>query len=184
MHTRVQGLVTALKEGGAKGATGAARHHVRRGLVMVEVALAVMLVIGAGLLLRTVYNLTDVDAGFDRSRLVTFSMTLPPANYPQPRARAQMYQTAARAAARACPGVQAATAMSGLPPNRPLNANDTDIDNYTAPPEGPFENVDYYQNVMTGYFETMGIPDRPGPRRSRPPMRRRPAWSPSSTRRW
>ena len=48
--------------------------------------------------------------------------------------------------------------MSGLPPNRPLNANDTDIDNYTAPPEGPFENVDYYQNVMSDYFETMGIP--------------------------
>jgi predicted permease len=48
--------------------------------------------------------------------------------------------------------------MSGLPPNRPLNANDTDIDNYTAPPEGPFENIDYYQQVMTNYFETMGIP--------------------------
>ena len=53
--------------------------------------------------------------------------------------------------------------MSGLPPNRPLNANDTDIGNYTAPPEGPFENVDYYQNVMTDYFETMGIPIVAGP---------------------
>ena len=157
MHTRVHSLVTALKEGGAKGATGAARHHIRRGLVMVEVALAVMLVIGAGLLLRTVYNLTAVDAGFERSRLVTFSLTLPPANYPQPQARAQMYQRLLEQL-RAVPGVQAATAMSGLPPNRPLNANDTDIDNYTAPPEGPYENVDYYQNVMTGYFETMGIP--------------------------
>jgi len=59
---------------------------------------------------------------------------------------------------RSLPGVQAASAMSGLPPNRPVNANDTEIDNYTAPPEGPFENVDYYQNVMTDYFETMGIP--------------------------
>jgi predicted permease len=48
--------------------------------------------------------------------------------------------------------------MSGLPPNRPVNANDTDIDNYTAPPRGPFENVDYYQWVMSDYFETMGIP--------------------------
>ena len=48
--------------------------------------------------------------------------------------------------------------MTGLPPNRPLNANDTDIDGYTAPPEGPFENVDYYQAVMSDYFETMGIP--------------------------
>ena len=53
MHTRASGLFTALKEGGAKGATNAARHHVRRGLVMAEVALAVMLVIWPGLLLRT-----------------------------------------------------------------------------------------------------------------------------------
>ena len=157
MHTRMSGLMTALKEGGAKGATGAARHHVRRGLVMAEVALAVMLVIGAGLMLRTVANLTNVDAGFDRARLVTFSMALPTADYPQPLARAQMYQRLL-GKIRAMPGVQGATAMSGLPPNRPLNANDTDIDNYTAPPEGPFENVDYYQNVMTDYFETMGVP--------------------------
>jgi predicted permease len=48
--------------------------------------------------------------------------------------------------------------MTGLPPNRPLNANDTEIEGYTPPPEGPFENVDYYQNVMNDYFETMGIP--------------------------
>lgn len=157
MHTRVNGLVTALKEGGAKGATGAARHHVRRGLVMVEVALAVMLVIGAGLLLRTVYNLSAVDAGFDRSRLVTFSLTLPQSNYPQAPSRAQAFQRLLEKL-RAVAGVQAASAMSGLPPNRPLNANDTDIDNYTAPPEGPFENVDYYQSVMSDYFETMGIP--------------------------
>jgi len=157
MHTRVKGLVTALKEGGAKGATGAARHHIRRGLVMVEVALAVMLVIGAGLLLRTVYNLSSVDSGFDRSRLVTFSLTLPTANYPQPGDRGQMYQRLTEKL-RSIPGVQAASGMSGLPPNRPLNANDTDIDNYTAPEEGPFENIDYYQQVMTDYFETMGIP--------------------------
>jgi len=157
LHTRASGLVTALKEGGAKGATGAARHHIRRGLVMAEVALALMLVIGAGLLLRTVANLTKVDAGFDRGRLVTFSMALPTADYPQPPLRAALYQRLLDKL-RSVPGVQAATAMSGLPPNRPLNANDTDIDNYTAPPEGPYENVDYYQNVMTDYFETMGIP--------------------------
>src|SRR5262245_36919665 len=156
-HTRVRSLGTTLKEGGAKGATGGVRHHVRRGLVMAEVARAVMLVIGAGLLLRTFYNLTNVDAGFDRSRLVTFSMTLPAANYPQPPARAQMYQRLLTRL-RALPGIQAASAMSGLPPNRPLNANDTDMESYTAPPEGPFENVDYYQNVMSDYFETMGIP--------------------------
>ena len=157
LHIRMKGLITALKEGGARGATRTARHHIRRGLVMAEVALAVMLVIGAGLLLRTVYNLTTVDAGFDRSRLATFSMTLAIRNYPQPSTRAQAFQRLLEKL-RAVPGVQAATAMSGLPPNRPLNANDTDIDNYTAPPEGPFENVDYYQYVMSDYFEAMGIP--------------------------
>ena len=156
MHTRASGLLTALKEGGAKGATNAARHHVRRGLVMAEVALAVMLVIGAGLLLRTVYNLTKVDGGFDRARLVTFSMTLPQATATGS-GRLQTYQRLLDKL-RAVPGVQSATAMTGLPPNRPLNANDTDIDGYTAPPEGPYENVDYYQAVMSDYFDTMGIP--------------------------
>jgi predicted permease len=146
-----------LKEGGARGATSSARHHVRRGLVVAEVALAVMLVIGAGLLLRTVYNLSSVDAGFDRSRLVTFAMSVPTVNYPQAPQRAQLYQRLLNRL-RELPGVQGATAMSGLPPERQVDANDTDIENYTAPPEGPFENVDYYQRVATGYFETMGIP--------------------------
>src|SRR5687768_4421656 len=157
MHTRVKGLALALKEGGAKGATGAARHHVRRGLVMAEVALAVTLVIGAGLLIRTVYNLSKVDAGFDRSRLVTFQLSLAAADYPQPAQRAQLFQRLIERL-RGVPGIESVSAMTGLPPNRPLNANDTDIGNYTAPPEGPFENVDYYQSVMTDYFETMGIP--------------------------
>ena len=158
MHTKVKGLALALKEGGARGATaGSARHHIRRGLVMAEVALAVMLVIGAGLMIKTVYNLSTVDAGFERSRLVTFQMSLATANYPQPAPRAQLYQRLLEKL-RGVAGIQAASAMSGLPPDRPLNANDTDLGNYTAPPEGPFENVDYYQSVMTEYFETMGIP--------------------------
>jgi hypothetical protein len=122
---------------------------------MAEVALAVMLVIGAGLLIRTVYNLSVVDAGFDRSRLVTFQISLAAADYPQPAPRAQLFQRLLERL-RGMPGIQGASAMSGLPPNRPLNANDTDIGNYTAPPEGPFENVDYYQSD-DGYFETMGI---------------------------
>jgi predicted permease len=157
VHTRVNGLPNALKDAGRSGAM---RQHVRGGLVAAEIALAVILVTGAGLLARTVYNLTTVDAGFDRSRLVTFSMTLSPVSYPPPSARAQMFQRLLERL-RALPGVQAATAMTGLPPARPLNAQDTNIDNYTAPPEGPgknVENVAYYQNVMSDYFETMGIP--------------------------
>jgi predicted permease len=155
MHARVGGLIRALREAGG-GATGA-RHVFRQGLVAAEVALAVVLVIGASLLARTFYNLATVDAGFDPSRLVTFSMTLPPASYPSSSARVQTFERLLEQF-RAIPGVLRATAMTGLPPDRPADTQDTDIDNYTAPPEGPQENVDYYQLVMADYFETMGIP--------------------------
>ena len=56
------------------------------------------------------------------------------------------------------PGVQGVAAMTGLPPVRQVNANDTDFEGYTAPPEGPVENVDYYQTVTPDYLKTMGIP--------------------------
>jgi predicted permease len=124
--------------------------------VIAQVALAVMLVIGAGLLLRTVYNLTRIDAGFDRSRLVTFSMTLPMANS-DPDTRAQAYQRVLDSL-RSAPGVLGAAAMSGLPPNRTPDALGTRIENQASGDGSPVEIIDYYQLVMGGYFETMGIP--------------------------
>ena len=159
LHTRVKGLAASLKDGGARGATLSARHRVRHGLVVAEVAFAVMLVIGAGLLVRTVYNLTNVDAGFDRARLITFSITLPRATYPRPSQRMQMFDRVLDSL-RGVPGVQAASAMTGLPPRRDVNANTTEISNYTngRAPRGPFNEVDYYQFVTSDYFETMGIP--------------------------
>jgi putative ABC transport system permease protein len=156
LHLTPGGLHSSLKEGGVRGSTSA-RHRVRRGLVMAEVALAVVLVIGAGLMLRTVMNLMNVDAGFDRSRLVTFALDLPVARYAKIGEAVQFYQRLFERL-RAVPGVQRVSGMTGLPPNRDVDANDTDIGNYTAPKQGPFENVDYYQRVAQGYFETMGVP--------------------------
>jgi hypothetical protein len=98
-----------------------------------------------------------VDAGFNRSRLATFGLVLPNAVYPQPQARVDFF-TRLTAQLRQLPGVQGAAAMSGLPPMRLVNANDTDFEGYTASPEGPFENVDYYQTVTQEYLTTMGIP--------------------------
>ncbi len=152
---RTSSLVTALKEG-ERGASGAWRHYARRGLVIAQVAFAVMLVIGAGLLVQTVYNLTRIDAGFDRSRLVTFSMTLPMANS-EPDTRAQAYQRVLDRL-RSVPGVLGTVAMSGLPPNRTPDAIATPIENYTSDDGRPFEIIDYYQFVMGDYFGTMGIP--------------------------
>jgi putative ABC transport system permease protein len=153
---RVRGVVTALKDGGDRGAVGGGRHHVRGALVAAEVALAVMLVIGAGLLARTVYNLAAVDAGFDRSHLVTFSMTLPQATS-EPETRVQAYQRLLEKL-RSEPGVQAATGMSGLPlGRRPPQRIRTRVERDTAPQDA-LVTVDYYQLVMSDYFTTMGIP--------------------------
>jgi predicted permease len=152
---RMSSMLTALKEGG-KGPGGASRQYARRGLVIAQVAFAVVLVIGAGLLVQTVYNLTRIDAGFDRSRLVTFSLTLPMANS-EPVTRAQAYQRVLDRL-RSLPSVLGAAAMSGLPPNRTPDAIATPIENYTSDDGRPFATIDYYQFVMGDYFGTMGIP--------------------------
>jgi predicted permease len=152
---RINDLVTAFKEGGDRGSRNTGRHHIRRALVVAEVALAVMLVSGAGLLVRTVYNLTSVDAGFDRTRLVTFSMTL--AEPYDPDTRGPAYQRLLDKL-RVAPGVQGAAIMSGLPPNRSPEAIPTRIENETASDGGPLEIIDYYQFVMGDYFGTMGVP--------------------------
>jgi putative ABC transport system permease protein len=147
----------SLKEAGQRSTAAAGRARLRSALVMIEVALAVVLVIGAGLLLRSLWNLTTVDAGFKRNQLVTFGIVLPTAQYQQAQSRADFFQRLTSQLAE-IPGVQSAAAMSGLPPQRLVNANDVDFEGYTSPPEGPFENVDYFQNVTQPYLSTMGIP--------------------------
>jgi predicted permease len=125
--------------------------------VIAEVALAVVLVAGAGLLARSVLNLTNVDVGFNRSRLIIFSTTLPQARYPQPASRAGVYQSMLERI-RGVPGVTSAAAMSGLPPERMLATMATDFDGYVPGPGDPPGFADYTQYVLGNYFQTMGIP--------------------------
>jgi predicted permease len=127
--------------------------------VVVEVALAVTLVVGAGLLIRSFLNLTRVDAGFNRSGLTTFGVVLPAPSYPVPQIVPFYDQLATRL--KGLGGVQSVAAMSGLPPLRQVNANDTDFEHIpNNRPAGslPAENVDFYQYVTLNYTETMGIP--------------------------
>src|SRR3954454_22373967 len=157
LHLGADATSLALKEGGTRSTAGAGRNRVRRALVAAEVALAVALVIGAGLLLRTVMTLSNVDTGFNRSRLVTFAVTLPNAKYAKSDTVKTFY-TRLLDQLRSTSGVQSVTAMTGLPPLRQVDANDTTMEGYVAPPDGPFNNIDYYQTVAGGYVEAMGIP--------------------------
>jgi predicted permease len=157
LHLRQQAVTSSLKESGQRTTAGAGRKHVRSALVMAEVALAVVLVIGAGLLLRSFWNLMTVDAGFNRSQLTTFGVVLPASTYRAPESSVDFFRRL-NASLAAIPGVQSVAAMTGLPPQRNVNANDTDIDGYTSTDGTPPENIDYYQRVTPDYVKTMGIP--------------------------
>ncbi len=157
VHTRIQGLAAVIREGTDRHA-GGPRPWLRAWLVIAEVALAVILVTGAGLLARSVLNLTNVDVGFNRSRLITFSTTLPQARYPQLASRVDGYQSILERM-RGIPGIVSTSAMSGLPPERLAATMATDFDGYVAAAPGdPPEFADYTQYVLGNYFETMAIP--------------------------
>ena len=159
LNLRQQAVTMTLKESGQRTTASGARARLRSGLVTAEVALAVVLVIGAGLLLRSFWNLMNVDAGFNRSRLSTFGLVLPTTLYQNASSRVSFFERLTTELKR-IPGVHSASAMSGLPPIRAVNANDTDIEGYSQNPDGsgPAENIDYYQNVTLAYLDTMGIP--------------------------
>ncbi|HUL72394.1 MAG TPA: ABC transporter permease [Vicinamibacterales bacterium] len=149
----------ALKDSGSRSSTGSVRAGLRSVLVVGEVAIAVLLVVGAGLLIRSFLNLMRVDVGFNRSQLTTFGVVLPNASYDPAHQAAFFDQLTDKI--REVPGVQSVSAMSGLPPLRDVNANDTDfehIPNNRPPGTLPIENVDFWQAVTVGYAETMGIP--------------------------
>ena len=158
LHMNDKAVSAAIKEGGARTTTNVGRNRVRRTLVVGEIALAVMLVIGAGLLIRSFDNLTSVDAGFEPGNRVTFGLVMPQAAYPDSQRRVAFHAELKRKL-EAIPGVNRASAMQGLPPFRQINANDTEFEGYTFVPgsNNPIPNVDYYQTVTDGYFETMGI---------------------------
>ena len=137
-------------------ATMATRPWMRRALVSGEVALAVVLAAGAALMVRTVVNLMNVDAGFERSRLLTFGVALPAATYPTVDQRVQLYSRLFDRFS-AMPEMEGVAAVAGLPPQRARNLFGTDIENHASTPERA-ELVEYYQTVTSGYFETMRIP--------------------------
>ncbi|MFI5312001.1 MAG: ADOP family duplicated permease [Gemmatimonadales bacterium] len=157
LHLKAGSVGLALREAGSRTTAGTARNRVRRGLVVAEMSLAVMLVVGAGLLIKSFWNLMGVDSGFDRSGLVSFGVALPATPYADNARRVAFFDNLAQRLT-AIPGVRAAAAMSGLPPRRPVNANDTNLEGYVPAPGAPPTNVDYYQYVTAGYLQTMGIP--------------------------
>ncbi|MEO6760291.1 MAG: ABC transporter permease, partial [Saprospiraceae bacterium] len=147
----------ALKNATGRSTATASAHWLRRAMVVSELALALMLLVGAGLMVRTFWNLQQVHIGLDPSRVVTMRVAVPQTQMPEPAAVRQLWDRLQQRV-QSIPGVEAASLASGLPPLRSLNADDTDIEGYVKKPGGPDANISFYMGVSTGYFEMMRIP--------------------------
>jgi putative ABC transport system permease protein len=132
-------------------------HSLRRLMVVSELALALILLVGAGLMVRTFWKLQQVKVGLDPSRVITMRLALPQAQYAQTPAVKQLW-TRLLERVNTIPGVRSAAVISGLPPLRPLNADDIQVEGYVKKPDGPDQNVDYDQATSPGYFELLHIP--------------------------
>jgi putative ABC transport system permease protein len=112
LHASKPDLNETLKDAG-RGSTGR-RHLLRSGLVVSEVALTLVLLIAAGLMIRSFYRLQQVDPGFIHERLLTFNVSLPQRKYPENQQKISFYEQLAEKL-RGLPGVQAVGLSSGLP---------------------------------------------------------------------
>jgi len=153
------GLSEGMKEGSANATTGGRRRRFRDALVVAEMALAVVLLTGAGLMLRTLWSLQHIDLGFRPSGVLTMRLSLPATSY---KSAEDVVGFFARLndGVRAIPGVVAAGAARALPLGSTIGDWGAVVDGYTPPP-GANAKGDW-EIVTEGYIEAMGETIRRG----------------------
>jgi hypothetical protein len=143
-----------LKEGG-KGSAGAGRRNLTRALVMTEVALAVIVLVGAGLLVRSFQKLLQVDPGFRADHLLSLKIGLPRSRY-QRDEQVRNFHQQLTSRIQALPGVERVVAIDRLP-----LAPSFHISRFVAEgqqPEPGKEPITQMRRVDHRFFEVMGIP--------------------------
>ncbi len=148
-------LGETLKEGGRTGAGGRSARLIRGGLVVVEVALTLVLLVGAGLLIRSFWRLQQVDPGFKTDNVLTLRLSLPRSRYTEG-AQAVSFFERLQERLGALPGVVAVSATTDIMLQRLATSSTFTIENRPRDPseqslELPFD------RVLPNYFQTMGI---------------------------
>jgi putative ABC transport system permease protein len=160
IHMAKADLMAALRDGGRGNAIGFRRNRLRSALVVGEVALSLVLLSGAGLLMRSFYRLQSMDPGFDPHGMLTFQTELPRTRYPGNEAQAAFYQRALERI-RTLPEVTAAGAAQIFP-----LAGDDYILSFVQVgkpplPSGVHQSAMYYA-ATPGYFRALRIPIKQG----------------------
>ncbi|HVJ26369.1 MAG TPA: ABC transporter permease, partial [Vicinamibacterales bacterium] len=144
-----------LQEGGREGGGGGSR-RTRSALIAAEMALAFVLLAGAGILVRTLWNMRDVDRGFTSDRIAVMTVSLPPALFAQP-ADVSGFYTRLLERVRALPGVEAAATTTGVLMPLVTDSGLMSIEGRPDPPAG--QQIEYPIEVVSpGFFETLQIP--------------------------
>jgi putative ABC transport system permease protein len=146
------GVVASLHYGSQHAGAGRQSQRLRAALVAVEVAMAVMLVIGAGLMIRTLAALGDVDLGFNPDRVLTMRVTIPASKYATHQTVANFF-TELQERVNALPGIEAAGVVRMLPLATTVGDFAIDIDGFEESPGREAQGD--LQVVSPGAFETM-----------------------------
>jgi len=149
-------LVPALNQGGRSGTTGRAGRAVRNGLVVVEVALAVVVLIGAGLLIRSFIRLRSTSPGFEPAGLLTMRVPLAGLRNAAPERKVAFVEELTGRIG-ALPGVRSVGGVNGLPLTGLGNGVPFIPEGQPAPAPSQWP-VGVLRSVTPAYFRTMGIP--------------------------
>jgi putative ABC transport system permease protein len=149
------GVNEALKEGGRSSTVGAARQRLRSAFVVIELAVALVLLMGAGLLIKTFWNLRSVEPGFAPEHLMTMRIELPEARYKE-RDKQNRFQSQTLEGIKTLPGVEAAM-VSELPLSGDNLNHDFLIENRPFIQPGDEPSLES-RSVAGDYFRTMHIP--------------------------
>ncbi len=153
-------LGDSLREGERGSTEGGGRGGLRGALVASEMALALVLLVGAGLMIRSFVALQAVDPGFDRKNVLSMIVSVAGTGSAEPARRAAFFQDVVRDAS-ALPGVTAASAINHLPLAGDIWGWPFRVEGLPEPKPGESPTATY-RVVLPGYFRTMGIPVRRG----------------------
>jgi putative ABC transport system permease protein len=152
----VKNLQDSLKDTAGSLTANTGAQGFRKLLVAGELAMALVLLIGCGLMIRGFWKLQEVRTGINAESVITMKIALPGMNYAKGEQTDQFWR-GLDGKITSLPGVTSAAIGSGLPPIRPPDMNDTKIEGFVHQPGGPIENVDYYNVVSMDFFKTLGI---------------------------